>query len=335
MNWTTLANKALEGTPPTEAESLAVLRAGEEEVLGLVAAAFRVRRAYHGRRVKLNLLVNAKSGLCPEDCAYCSQSSISTAQINRYRLLSRETLLEGAARAVELQSHTYCIVMSGRSPSAKEVDEVTATVREIKQKHSLKICCCLGLLSAEQAALLQEAGVDRVNHNLNAAESFHEDICSTHTFRDRVATIENVKKAKLSPCCGGIFGMGESDSQIIELARSLRELDVDSIPLNFLIPIPGTPLADRPDITPAKCLAILCLFRFWNPTKEIRIAGGREVHLRSLQPLGLYVADSIFIGNYLTTDGQAPEQDLQMIRDLGFEVARFETPRREHELASK
>ena len=321
--WQVLARKSLKGNSLTHKESLMVLGVKKEELLDLVAAAYKVRHHHHGRQIKLNLLINAKSGLCPEDCAYCSQSISADSKINRYKLLPNQTVVEGARRAVELQAHTYCIVMSGRSPTEKELDEVVGTVREIKRNHSLKICACLGLLSEAQAVRLHEAGVDRVNHNVNTSENFHSEICSTHTYQDRIQTIEAVKKANLSPCCGGIFGMGETDEDIIELAQALRKLDVDSIPLNFLIPIPGTSIKCPNNLTPSKCLAILCLFRFLNPSKEIRIAGGRELHLRSLQALGLYVADSIFIGDYLTTEGQEPSEDLQMIRDLGFEVAIF------------
>ena len=333
MQWSHLAKQVLGGGLLTREDSLAVLGAGQEEILALVEAAYQVRQTFHGRRVKLNLLINAKSGLCPEDCAYCSQSSVASSEINRYRLLPRETVLEGAGRAAQLQAHTYCIVMSGRGPTAKELEDVAGTVERIKQQYALKICCCLGLLSDAQAERLREAGVDRVNHNLNTSEAFYSDICSTHTYQDRVRTIEAVKKAQLSPCCGGIFGMGETDDDIVQLARELRELDVDSIPINFLVPIQGTPLEKQHTLTPTKCLAILCLYRFWNPSKEIRIAGGREFHLRSLQSLGLYVADSIFIGDYLTTCGQEPTEDLQMISDLGFEVALYESPRSAYELA--
>jgi len=191
-------------------------------------------------------------------------------------------------------------------------------VREVKGKYELKVCACLGLLSEEQTHRLAEAGVDRVNHNLNTSENYHPQICSTHTFYDRVATIKNVQAAGITTCCGGILGMGESDEDIIDLAYSLRELEVTSVPLNFLIPIPGTPLAEVRELNPRRCLRILCLFRFLLPAQEIRIAGGREVHLRSLQPLGLYPANSIFIGDYLTTPGQAAYNDFQMIEDAGF-----------------
>jgi biotin synthase len=238
--------------------------------------------------------------------------------VNRYPLQSKETLLAGARQAMEVKAHTYCIVISGRRPTPRELEHVTEAVREIRASYPLRICCCLGLLSEEEAARLLEAGVERINHNLNTSEDYYREICSTHTYQDRVETLQAVKRVGLSPCSGGILGMGETDEQIVDLAFSLRELDVDSIPLNFLIPIAGTPLGGVEYLTPHKCLAILCLFRLVNPSKEIRIAGGREYHLRSLQPLGLYVADSIFIGDYLTTRGELPERDLQMLEDTGF-----------------
>ena len=318
MPWNELAERALQDQAISRAEALQVLAVPEEELLDLVAACYRVRRHYHGRRVKLNMLINAKSGLCPEDCGYCSQSLISQAGVDRYPLQSPEVLMEGARQALEMKAHTYCIVISGRRPTAGELDHIAHSVREIKQKFPLRICCCLGLLDDADVKKLQDAGVDRINHNLNTSADNYKEICSTHTYRDRVETLEAVKRGGISPCSGAILGMGESDRQIVDVAFALRDLDVDSIPLNFLIPIPGTPLGTTEYLTPRKCLAILCLFRLVNPSKEIRIAGGREYHLRSLQPLGLYVADSIFIGDYLTTRGEIPETDLQMLEDTGF-----------------
>jgi biotin synthase len=226
--------------------------------------------------------------------------------------------VEGARQAMEVKSHTYCIVISGRRPSPRELDHISDAVREIKQKFPLRICCCLGLLDDTEVQKLQDAGVDRVNHNLNTSEDNYGEICTTHTYQDRVETLEAIKRAGLSPCSGAIVGMGESDAQIVDLAFALRDLDVDSIPVNFLVPIPGTPLGATEYLTPQKCLAIVCLYRLVNPSKEIRLAGGREYHLRSLQPLGLYVADSIFIGDYLTTRGEVPEKDLKMLEDAGF-----------------
>jgi biotin synthase len=321
MRWHTLADQALEGRELSREQALEILRVPEEELLDLIAACYRVRRHYHGNRVKLNMLINAKSGLCAEDCGYCSQSVVAESGVDRYPLQSKETLLEGARQAMKVNAHTYCIVISGRRPTPREMDHVVEAVREIRAQYPLRICCCLGLLTDAEAARLVEAGVERVNHNLNTAEDHYQEICSTHTYKDRVDTLEAVKRAGLSPCSGGILGMGESEEQIVDLAFSLRSVDVDSIPVNFLIPIAGTPLGALDYLTPQKCLAILCLFRMVNPSKEIRIAGGREYHLRSLQPLALYVADSIFIGDYLTTRGEVPEQDLQMLEDAGFVAA--------------
>ncbi len=318
MLWNDLAARALGGDAITREEALHVLAVPDEELLDVVAACYRVRHHYHGNRIKLNMLINAKSGLCAEDCGYCSQSVLSQTGVDRYTLQSTAVLVEGARQAMEVNSHTYCIVISGRRPTPRELEHITQAVREIKQKYPLRICCCLGLLDDAEVKKLQDAGVDRVNHNLNTSEDHYDEICSTHTYKDRVDTIEAVKRGGISSCSGAIVGMGETDEQIVELAFALRELDVDSIPVNFLIPIAGTPLAGVEYLTPQKCLAILCLFRLVNPSKEIRIAGGREYHLRSLQPLGLYVADSIFIGDYLTTRGEVPERDLEMIADAGF-----------------
>ncbi len=317
-NWNLLAQRSLTGELLTREEALAVLRAPDEVLLDQLAAAYQVRRHYWGNRVRLHFLLNAQSGLCPEDCHYCSQSKISTAQIEKYPLLAKEEILNAAERAKQLKAGTFCMVISGRSPTESVFTKVLDAVREVKAKHDLKICACLGLLSEEQTHRLAEAGVDRVNHNLNSSEDYHSQITTTHTFNDRVATVKHVKEAGITTCSGGIFGMGESDDDVIDLALSLRELEVTSVPVNFLIPIPGVPFENLRQLDPRRCLRILCLFRFLLPSQEIRIAGGREVHLRSLQPLGLYPANSIFIGDYLTTPGQAPPKDLEMIRDAGF-----------------
>lgn len=320
--WSRLAAKALRNEPPTMEESLAVLQADDDEVLALLDAAFQVRRHYFGRRVKLNLIMNAKSGLCPEDCGYCSQSSISSAQVDKHPLLDKETLVAGARSALELGAGTYCIVASGRGPAERELEQVISAVKAIKASMPIKICVCLGILSDEQAVRLKEAGVDRYNHNLNTHADFFHRVTSTHTYQDRVDTVEKVKAAGMSPCSGCIIGMGETDRQIVELALALRELDADSVPVNFLIPVEGTPLGGYSVLNPRKCLKVLALFRFILPKKEIRVSGGREFHLRSLQAMGLYAANSVFIGDYLTAEGQAARSDLQMIEDLGFEVER-------------
>ncbi len=319
-SWGELADRVLAGGELERAEALAVLRAPDDELLALLDAAFRIRRASFGRLVKLNMIVNAKSGICPEDCGYCSQSIVSTAPIPKYSLLSEEVIVEGAREAWARKARTYCIVASGRGPSARELRQVTAAVRRIKEELPMKICACLGLLTEEQARELRAAGVDRYNHNVNTARERYPQITTTHTYDDRVRTLEAVRRAGISPCAGFIAGMGESDEQLVDVAFALRELDADSIPVNFLNAIPGTPLEGTAELDPRRCLRILALVRLVCPTKEIRVAGGREVNLRSLQPLALYAANSIFVGDYLTTPGQAAEADWQMLEDLGFEI---------------
>ncbi len=319
-SWEALADKALGGEPLERDEALAALQAPDEEILALLAAAFRIRRAHFGLLVKLNMIVNAKSGICPEDCGYCSQSIVSTADVPKYSMLQADVLVAGAHEAWARKARTYCIVASGRGPSARELREVTAAVRRIKQELPMKICACLGLLTEDQACDLAEAGVERYNHNLNTATSHHARITTTHTYEDRLTTIAAVKQAGISPCAGFIAGMCETDEQLVDVAFALRELDADSIPVNFLNAIPGTPLEGTQELHPRRCLKILALMRLVCPAKEIRVAGGREVNLRSLQPLAMYAANSIFVGDYLTTPGQAAEADWRMLEDLGFEI---------------
>jgi biotin synthase len=325
-DWHALASRVLAGETISPAEARAILDSPDEELLDVLSAAFRLRQRYFGKRVQLYFLMNAKSGLCPEDCGYCSQSKVSEAEIPRYNLLNAQKLLDGARVAAERQAKTYCIVISARGPSHREMEAITTIVPQIKSQYDLKICACLGLLSPEQAAELKACGVDRVNHNLNTSENYYGDICSTHTYQDRMSTLQNVRNAGMELCSGGIIGMGETRDDVVQMAFSLRDLGVESIPLNFLIPIGGTPLSGASALDPRYCLKALAMFRFVNPDRELRIAGGRELHLGSLQPLGLYAANSIFVGDYLTTKGQAPAADYRMIEELGFEVVRQDEP---------
>ncbi|MGD1951698.1 MAG: biotin synthase BioB [Leptolyngbyaceae cyanobacterium] len=318
VDWNLLAEQALTGQIIDRQDALRVLQANDTELLAQLAAAYRVRHHYWGNRVRLHFLLNAQSGLCPEDCHYCSQSKISSAEIEKYPLMAKDRILAAADRAHQLKAGTFCMAISGRTPSAKILDQILDAVRAVKADYPMRVCTTLGLLNEEQARQLKAAGVDRINHNLNTAETHHDDICTTHGYRDRLATVQAVQAAGLTTCSGGILGMGESDEDIVTLALSLRELNVTSVPVNFLIPIEGTPFAGRDELTPQRCLRILCLFRFLLPSQEIRIAGGREVHLRSQQPLALYAANSIFVGDYLTTAGQSATQDYAMVGDAGF-----------------
>lgn len=318
IDWQALADQALAGEPLTTSQGLAVLQAPNADLLSQLAAAYRVRAHYWGNRVRLHFLLNAQSGLCPEDCHYCSQSKVSAADIEKYPLMTQDKILAAADRAHQLKAGTFCMAISGRSPSPQVFDGIIAAVQAVKQQYPMRVCTTLGLLNETQAHQLKTAGVDRINHNLNTAETHHQEICTTHGYQDRLATVQAVQAAGLTTCSGGILGMGESDDDVVALALALRELNVTSVPLNFLIPIPGTPFAGRSELTPQRCLRILCLFRLMLPSQEIRIAGGREVHLRSQQPLALYAANSIFVGDYLTTPGQSAQQDYAMIQDAGF-----------------
>ncbi|PWU66619.1 biotin synthase BioB [Gracilibacillus dipsosauri] len=319
-NWQSIAEKVLHGADITDLEAFHILECPNKELLSLLHSAYHIREHYFGNRVKLNMIINTKSGLCPENCGYCSQSRDSTAPIKKYRMMDKETIVQGAKNAHELQSGTYCIVASGRGPSEKELNIVTAAVKDIKQQYDIRICACLGLLKPEQARKLKDAGVDRYNHNINTSENHHSSITTSHSYHDRVATVTKVKNVGISPCSGVIVGMRETKQDVIDMARALKALDADSIPINFLHAIDGTLLEGTNELNPTYCLKVLCLFRFINPSKEIRISGGREINLRSLQPLGLYPANSIFIGDYLTTKGQEGLSDHQMIEDLGFQI---------------
>lgn len=319
-DYTVFAGKALNDEILGRSECRDVLATPDEDLLALLHAAFAVRSRYFGKTVRLQMLQNAKSGACQEDCHYCSQSAVSTAAIERYNLLPQRQMVDGAREAAASKAQRYCIVISGRGPLDREIDEIAAAVRAIKKELPIQICCSLGLMNEAQAKRLKSAGVDRVNHNLNTSETFHGSICTTHTFQDRLTTIRNARAAGLEICSGGIVGMGERDDDLIDLALALRDIRPDSIPLNMLHPVMGTPLQDCDHLTPQRCLKVLCLFRFLHPRTEIRIAGGREHNLRSLQPLALYPADSVFVNGYLTTPGAPAPEVWGMIRDLGFTI---------------
>lgn len=319
-SWNELATRILGGHELTADEGLSILQSDDDELLELLAATYRIRRHHFGKKVHLYFLKNAKSGLCPEDCGYCSQSIVSEAEIPRYAMLNEAKLMEGAERAVEAQARTYCIVASGRGPSNREVDHIAKTVTKIKEKFGLHICCCLGLLEPNQAQQLKAAGVDRINHNLNTSRTFHNSICTTHTYDDRLRTLQAVREAGMELCSGLIVGMGETDRDLIDVAFELRTLGVASTPVNFLHSIDGTPLERKWDLNPRYCLKTLCLFRMANPAVELRVSGGREVNLRSMQAMSLYAANSMFVSDYLTTKGQPAEDDFKMVADLGFEI---------------
>lgn len=319
-SWSSMADAVLSGESLSREAAQQILDADDSQLLAILDAAWKVRREYFSNSVQLYYLKNAKSGLCPEDCTYCSQSKVSEAPIEKYVMLNAERLMDGARRAFESNARTYCIVASGRGPSDREVDHVCNVVKDIKQEFGLHICACLGLLRPDQAEKLKHAGVDRVNHNLNTSERFHDDIVTTHTFQDRLETLQTCRDVGLELCAGMIVGMGEKQADVVDVALKLAEIGVESIPINFLHPIDGTPLEGQEDLDPRYCLKVLAMFRLTNPQTEIRIAGGRERNLRSMQAMGLYAANSMFVSDYLTTAGQQADDDFRMIQDLGFQI---------------
>ncbi|TFD21476.1 biotin synthase BioB [Cryobacterium sp. TMS1-13-1] len=316
-----IAAQQLNGGTLTRADAVAILRSNDDELMELMAAGSLLRRAHFGNMVKVNYLVNLKSGLCPEDCHYCSQRLGSAAQILKYSWLKPEEAVEQATVGIRAGASRVCLVASGKGPSNHDVARVADMVDRLKEEHpQVEVCACLGILKQGQAEKLQAAGVDAYNHNLNTSESRYADICTTHEYEDRVRTVGHAKDAGLSPCSGLIVGMGESDVELIDAVFALRDLGSESIPVNFLMPFDGTPLEGTWLLTPGTCLRILALVRFACPSTELRMAGGREMHLRSLQPLALQVANSLFLGDYLTSEGQEAQADLAMIADAGFHV---------------
>lgn len=318
--WRDVAERALRGEGMTREEALRAVRAKDDDLLALLDAAYLVRHHHHGRRVRVQVLENAKSGACAEDCAFCSQSARARSEVTTYPMRSIDELVDGAGRAVEMGAVTYCMVTSMTRPSESDVETMCDATRRIKETWPVRVCTSLGLLTRELADRLADAGVDRYNHNLETSERFFPEVCTTHAYRDRVETIRAAQAAGMEICCGGILGLGETPEDRVDLAFALRDLGVHSIPVNFLDPRPGTPLEGRPRPTPDDCLRGLALVRLANPKAvDVRAAGGREACLGAMQSLALYAANSLFTAGYLTTGGQGLEADLAMIRDAGFE----------------
>jgi len=298
-----------------------VLLSEKIALLSLLSAAYKVREETCGREVKIHILNNVQNGSCSEDCQYCAQSRSSTAEITSYPLKSDEEILAEARDAYEGGAFRYCMVFSGQGPTAQRIRHLVELIKTIKERYPLEICVSPGILDEEHIKLLKEAGLDRLNHNLNTSERFYPQICSSHSYQDRLRTVSLAKEHGLQVCSGVIIGMGETADDLIELAVTMGRLQVESIPINFLIPIEGIQLAETPKLTPEYCLRVLCLFRLLNPRTEIRIAAGREVHLRSMEVLALYPANSLFINGYLNARGESRLKTLQMIKDAGFTIS--------------
>ncbi len=320
-NWyQSLTEAAIAGGLPPRDTCLKMLTDSRVELLPLLDAAFTVRKHFHGRSVTVHIINNVSNGLCSEDCNYCPQSKSSTADIAAYSEKSEEEIIAEAKQAYEAGAHRYCMVYAGRRPSMQRAERIAGLVRTIKEQYPIEVCVSAGIMDDESSRILKEAGLDRLNHNLNTSATRYAKICSTHTFADRLNTLKSARKAGLEVCSGIIAGMGETAEELIELAQMLRDLEAQSIPINFLLPIAGNKLKRAQNLSPDYCLKILCLFRFLNPQAEIRTAAGREYHLRSMEVMSLYAANSIFMDGYLNTRGKSRQDTLQMIIDAGFTI---------------
>lgn len=305
---------------PEQAKALAALP--DARLPELVALAHRVRLHFCGDAVEVESLVSAKTGGCPEDCAFCSQAARYHTGVPAHAFLPLDEVLASARSTEALGGTSFCIVVAVRGPNERLLKQVLEAVEAVRRETSLDVHCSLGLLTRDQARRLAEAGVVRYNHNLETARSFFPRIVTTHTWDERYETCLIAKEAGMELCSGGIFGMGETWDQRIEFASQLRELDPAEVPLNFLNPRPGTPLADRPLLAPLEAIRICALFRLFFPKQTLRYAGGRELVLRDLQAMGLLAGvNGLIMGNYLTTTGRPPEEDLRMIDDLGMPPA--------------
>lgn len=325
MNYQESAQSVISGSLIRKNEAQNLIDSSDDNIFDLLSAAEKIRRHFKGNKVKLCAIVNAKSGRCSEDCSFCAQSAHHKTKTGIHPLLSKEEMVV-AARSAEKQMSATCfsIVTSGKGThSDNDMSAIGSAVAAISDETELNRCVSLGVLSKDQIHKLKESGLKRLHHNLETAESFFGKICTTHTYEERLKTIKLAKELGLEVCSGGIFGLGESKEQRIELALTLRELKVESVPINILNPIPGTPAAENyKAMTPFEVLKLVAVYRFILPTQDIGVFGGREKALGSLQPLMFIAGANVtLVGDYLTTKGQPPEKDLEMIRDLGLEIA--------------
>lgn len=316
-----LVRQVIGGIPLTrpQAESLAAV--GTDDIGDLFAGATRIRTHFLGPKVRCCSIVASKVGRCGEDCAFCSQSAHYRTHVVSAGTLAHDQVLAAARQAADNGAESFGIVNSGFGPSDSEIDEWSDVIRAMRREGRVRVCASLGVLTREQAFRLAAAGVQRYNHNLQTSRRHFPRIVSTHTYDQRLETLRNLRAAGIELCCGALFGMGETWEDRLDLAFELRELEPEVVPINFLIPIPGTPLETSRAPQPLECLKIIAVYRFLLPRQHINVAGGREANLRDLQSwMFLAGADSFMLGNYLTTCGRAVEADLQMVRDLGLEL---------------
>lgn len=314
------AQKVLAGGDLDKNELLELVSLGEKGSWDLIYYANLIREKKFGKKIKVCSIVPGRLGGCSEDCKFCAQSARYQTHIGKAKYTSEEDILAAAKEAKENGVPTLGIVNSGQSVSEDELERLVSLIEKIHAEYGLKVCASLGILNKEQAGKLAQAGVARYNHNLETSERNFGEIVGTHTFQDRVDTIENCLEAGMGVCAGGIFGIGESDQDRIDMVIKLRELGVDMVPMNFLHPMEGTPLADIIPLSPMEILTLVAIYRFAIPKAEIKVAGGRLLNLRDVQSWMFHAgATALMSGNYLTTAGRSVKEDMQMVRDLGLE----------------
>lgn len=313
-------------TPDTSADpqlsredAIAILNTPDESLEELVSFAETFRRKYKGNHVSIHILTNARSGNCSQDCAYCAQSCRSKADIDKYKWVADEKLYEDNDFVKEHHLSRHCIGLSGMKFTDAEIETLAEKIRKMKADGT-HLCCSIGFLTEHQAKVLKDAGLDRINHNLNSSRNYYPNICSTHTFDQRVANIRMLQGLGYEICSGGIIGMGESREDVVDMLMELREIQPEALPINFLLPIPGTPLehADMSVLSTAYCMKVLCLARLLVPKADIRCAAGREVYFKGEEKNLLRVVDSIFASGYLTAGGQGIRDTIQAIEAAGF-----------------
>ena len=303
----------------TREDALKILNTPDEEMDQLIAEAEKLRRKYKGDNVGIHILTNARSGNCSQDCAYCAQSCRSNADIDKYRWVSDEKLFKDNDFVNKNHLARHCIGLSGMKFTDDEILELAERIKTMKATGT-HLCCSIGFLTEKQARILKDAGLDRINHNLNTSRSYYSHICSTHTFDQRVKNIKMLQNIGFEICSGGIIGMGESKEDIVDMLLELKEINPEAIPINFLLPIKGTPFenVDTSILTPNYCLKVLCLARPLVPQADIRCAAGREIYFRGDEKRLLSVVNSIFASGYLTEDGQGIKDTIKAITDAGF-----------------
>jgi len=315
-----------DGKPLDSGQAMQILTAMGSQLTAFMAGAQAIKEDHFGSRIALCSIINAKSGYCSENCSFCAQSIHNQTNIATYPLKSAEDLLKGAIEAQTQGSQCFSVVTSGtRIDPGEEFEQLLTAIRAIRQATTITPSASIGILDRKSAEALQSAGCGTYHHNLETARSFFSEICTTHSYDEDVTTVRLAKDTGMKVCCGGIFGLGESLEQRIELGMTLQQLDVDSVPINFLNPVAGTPMEGQHLLTPMDCLRIICLYRYLLPDKKITICGGRNINLQDFQSaIFMAGASGVMIGNYLTTSGRDYRTDKQMFMDA--EIATSQPP---------